>query len=59
MTDDLVECLASLPSLVCRLDSRRVSDDLNEVEFLMARSEEYLELMLTLAGKLRLQYLLC
>jgi hypothetical protein len=48
---DLVECLASLPGLVSRLDGSRASRDINSIEFLTARTEEYLELILILSGK--------
>ena len=51
MTSDLVECLASLPGLVSHLDSSRASRDINGIELLTARTEEYLELTLLLSGK--------
>ena len=51
MTSDLVECLANLPGLVSRLDSYRASRDISGIEFLTARTEEYLELTLLLSGK--------
>ena len=51
MTSDLVECLASLPGLVSRLDGSQASRDINSIGFLTARTEEYLELILLLSGK--------
>ena len=51
MSSDLAECLASLPGLVSRLDGNRASGDINQIEFLTARTEEYLEFLLVLSGK--------
>lgn len=50
MAADLMECLASLPSLVSRLDRGRASGDLNEIEIVASRTDEYLELLLLLSG---------
>ena len=49
---DLIECLVCLPSLVSRLDSSRPSGDLNLIEVLTSRTEEYIELLLLLTGSL-------
>ena len=51
MTSYLVECLAILLGLVPRLDNSRASRDINGIEFLTAKTEEYLELTLLLSGK--------
>lgn len=59
MAVDLVECLVGLPSLVSRLDRSRASADLNELEYLTGRTEEYIELLLLLSGSSYLSVSMC
>ena len=50
---DVFQLMTEIPSLVTSLEEHLHTDDLNLVEILILRTEEYLELLRVLTGKLR------
>ena len=51
MKDDLLQCIASIPSFITRLDEALETVHLNEAESLSMRCEEYLQLLRVLMGR--------
>ena len=51
MSDDLIQYLAGIPSLVSRLEMYHNTEGLNQAEHLLIRTEEYCQLLRVLSGE--------
>ena len=51
MSEDLIQYLVGIPSLVSRLENYYNTEDLNQAEYLLMRIDEYCRLLRVLSGE--------